>query len=112
MRYPRMSMMAMMAPVVVALGISRAPVLQAQSPAFGSADETAARLANRSKERAREWDQATPVIHCAPAPLTERPDVAAEAERPRLAPLEQTFLDAAIVRREVAARSQTAVKRP
>ena len=109
MRYPTISMMA---PVMLALGMSRAAVLQAQSPASGSTDETAARLAIRSKERAREWDRATPVIHCAPAPLTERPGASAEAGRPRLAPLEQAFQDATIVRREIAARSQTVVKRP
>lgn len=109
MKYPTISMLA---PVMLALAMSRAAVLQAQSPAFGSADETAARLAARSRERAREWDQATPVIHCAPAPLTERPGASAEAARPRLVPLEQAFLDAAIVRREVPARSQTVVNRP
>ena len=98
--------------MMVALGMSRAAVLQAQSPATGSADETAARVAARSSERAREWDQAMPVIHCAPAPLTEPPGASAEAGRPRLAPLEQAFLDAAIVRREIAARSQTVVKGP
>jgi hypothetical protein len=108
-KYPTISMLA---PVMLALAMSRAAVLQAQSPAFGSADETAARLAARSRERAREWDQATPVIHCAPAPLTERPGASAEAARPRLVPLEQAFLDAAIVRREVPARSQTVVNRP
>ena len=109
MRYPTISMMA---PMMLVLGMSRAGALQAQSQAFGSANDTGARLAARSRERAKEWNQAAPVIHCVPAPLTERPGAAAEAGRPRVAPLEQAFLDAAIVRREVAARSQTVVKRP
>ncbi len=109
MRSPTISMMAAM---MVALGMSRTAVLQAQSQAFRSADETAARLAIRSRERARKWNEATPVLHCAPAPLTERPGAWAAAGRPRLAPLEQAFLDAAIVRREISARSQSVVKRP
>ena len=100
------------APMLVALGISRGGVLQAQSPAFGFATHTTARLDARSRERVREWNEAAPVIHCGPAPLMERPGASAEAARPRVVPLEQAFLDAALVRREIAARSPAVVKRP
>ena len=102
----------MMATLLVALGLGRATTLQAQSSAVGPANDTAARLAARSRERAVEWHEAAPVVHCAPAPLIERPGASAEVARPRVAPLEQAFLDAALVRREVAAQAQTAVKRP
>jgi hypothetical protein len=100
------------APMLVALGLSRGGVLQAQSPTFGPVTQTTARLAARSRERAREWNDAAPVIHCGPAPLTERPSASAEAARPHVAPLEQAFLDAALVRREIAARSPAVVQRP
>jgi len=100
------------APMLVALGISRGGVLQAQSPTFGLATHTTARLAARSRERAREWNDAAPVIHCGPAPLVERPGASSEAARPHVAPLEQAFLDAALVRREIAARSPAVVERP
>jgi hypothetical protein len=42
----------------------------------------------------------------------ERPGASAEAARPHVVPLEQAFLDAALVRREIAARSPAVVKRP
>ena len=100
------------APMLVALGISWGGVLQAQGARFGPATHTAARLAARSRERAIEWNDAAPVIHCGPAPLMERPGASAEAARPRVAPLEQAFLDAAVARRGIAARSPAVVTRP
>jgi len=100
------------APMLVALGISRGGVLQAQSPTFGLATHTTTRLDARSRERVREWNDAAPVIHCGPAPLVERPGASAEAARPHVVPLEQAFLDAELVRREIAARAPAVVKRP
>ncbi|HEU5304400.1 MAG TPA: hypothetical protein VFU40_07130 [Gemmatimonadales bacterium] len=41
-------------------------------------------------------------IHCGPAPLTERPGIAWEFSRPRTAPLEAAFAEAARVKRAVA----------
>ncbi|HEY4648604.1 MAG TPA: hypothetical protein VIG95_05820 [Gemmatimonadales bacterium] len=101
-----------MTTLMTIVAVSRVPTLQAQSPKTEWANDTASRLAARSRERAIEWIEAKPVIHCAPAPLTESPSAADEAARPHLAPLEEAFLDAAIVRGEVAARSPTAVTRP
>src|SRR4051812_31863070 len=109
MRYPKTMTMAAM---FVALGMTRAAVLEAQSTRLGSTSDTATRLAIRSQQRTSAWKDAAPIIHCGPAPLTERPGASADAARPHLAPLEQAFLDAAVVRREIAARSPTVVKRP
>src|SRR3954470_3426301 len=98
MRYPKTMMMAA---VVVALGMTRAAVLEAQSTKFGSTIDAATRLAIRSQQRTSASKDAAPIMHCAPAPLTERPGASADAARPHLAPLEQAFLDAAVVRREI-----------
>lgn len=45
----------------------------------------------------------TRAIHCGPAPLTERPGIEWEFSRPRAAPLEAAFAEAARVKRSVAA---------
>jgi hypothetical protein len=45
---------------------------------------------------------ATQVIHCGPAPLTERPGIQWEFSRPRVAPLETAFAEAARVKRSFA----------
>jgi len=58
-----------------------------------------------SRLRAERWADATPAIHCSPAPLTERPSAAAEVGRPHVAPLEAAFLDAAVVKRTFASRA-------
>jgi hypothetical protein len=58
-----------------------------------------------SQARAERWADATPAIHCAPAPLTEWPAAAGEARRPQVAPLEEAFLDAAVVKRTFASRA-------
>jgi hypothetical protein len=53
-------------------------------------------------DRAARWAAAAPVVHCSPAPLTERPQASGEFARPRVAPLEEAFLDAAMVKRTYA----------
>jgi hypothetical protein len=84
-------------------GLSTARAVQAQSSAASPAPAgRAVRLASLSQERVRHWAAATPTIRCAPAPLTERPTASAEFARPRVAPLEAAFLDAAIVSRTFA----------
>ena len=42
------------------------------------------------------------VIHCGPAPLTERPGIQWEFSRPHVAPLESAFADAGRIKRSVA----------
>jgi hypothetical protein len=55
-----------------------------------------------SRDRAVRWATAGRVLHCGPAPLTERPGIESEFARPRVVPLESAFADAARVKRAVA----------
>ena len=66
---------------------------------------TAMQLAALSWQRAANWAGTAPVIHCGPAPLTERPGSAAELARPHVIPLEAAFLDAVTLRRTLAANA-------
>jgi hypothetical protein len=54
--------------------------------------------------RAVRWASASPVIHCAPAPLTERPGAQLELARPPVMPIEESFADAQSVKRAIAYR--------
>jgi hypothetical protein len=63
----------------------------------------AGQIESLSRQRLQRWTAATPKVRCAPAPLTERPTAAAEFARLGVVPLESAFLDAAIVKRSVAA---------
>ena len=54
--------------------------------------------------RAVRWASASPVIHCGPAPLTERPGAQSELARPRVVPIEESFVDAQSVKRAIAYR--------
>ncbi len=54
--------------------------------------------------RAVRWASASPVIHCAPAPLTERPGAQLELARPPVMPIEESFADAQNVKRAIAYR--------
>jgi hypothetical protein len=93
---------ALVAPLIFGIaGLAGAPLVQAQ---VATAAPRVLRLESLSRERARVWAAATPAVRCAPAPLTERPTAAAEFARPRVLPLESTFLDAATVQRTFAAR--------
>ncbi|HEY3012825.1 MAG TPA: hypothetical protein VGJ36_08775 [Gemmatimonadales bacterium] len=97
---------ALVAPVLLAVaGFSHPLELQAQAAAAPQPESTATQLASLSRERAARWAGAAPVVHCAPAPLTERPGVAGELARPHVAPLEAAFFDARIVKRTLAARA-------
>jgi hypothetical protein len=59
-------------------------------------------LAALSHARGVRWREATEVLRCAPAPLTERPGIVAEFARPRVSPLESAFADAARIKRPIA----------
>src|ERR1700694_4102119 len=58
-----------------------------------------------TRERAERWADATQAIPCSPAPLADRPAAAGEVGRPHVAPLEEAFLDAAVVKRTFASRA-------
>jgi hypothetical protein len=101
MRYR--SMMALSVPALVAAtGLTIPSLLHAQAAAGRRLSPSALELGALSHERAFRWVTAAPVIHCAPAPLTERPGVVEELTRPRVAPLEATFFDAATAKRTLA----------
>lgn len=98
---------ALAAPVLLAtMGFTHPSALQAQAASAPRPFAAAAQLATLARERAARWVAATPVIHCSPAPLTERPGTAAELARPHVLPLEDAFFDAALVKRTVAARTE------
>jgi hypothetical protein len=101
MRYP---MVALVAPLVLAITAS-APA-EAQASAAPRVSATAMQLAALSRQRAAKWASTAPVVHCGPAPLTERPGSAAELTRPHVIPLEAAFLDAVTVRRTLAANAK------
>jgi hypothetical protein len=58
-------------------------------------------LSALSQYRAVRWATSVHVIHCSPAPLTERPGVQAEYARPNVVPLEEAFADAQSVKRSM-----------
>jgi hypothetical protein len=93
------------APTVGAIITLGAPASgHAQSPSSQQESATAALLDVLARDRAARWSSSAPLIHCAPAPLTEQPGVAAESSRPAVLPLETAFLDAASVKRMMVAR--------
>ena len=92
-------------PVVLSIsGLARPLVLSAQTQVTMRPSPVAAELDRRAEARAARWAAVAPLIHCGPAPLTERPGAAAENARLRVVPLEEAFLDAAIVKRRVLGR--------
>jgi hypothetical protein len=92
---------ALGAPILLAMVGIVPSSAHAQVPAHRSSPAVV-QLGALSRQRAVRWADAMPAIHCAPAPLTESPMAAAEAGRPHVAPLEEAFLDAAIVKRTFA----------
>jgi hypothetical protein len=60
-----------------------------------------------SQYRAVRWATSVPALPCSPAPLTERPGVQAEYNRPRVVPLEESFADAQSVKRSMAYRARS-----
>jgi hypothetical protein len=103
---------ALAAPILLALAgaVSSGGALQAQTVS-PSPSTAVLQLGALSRERAVRWADAVPAIRCAPAPLTENPAAAGEAARPHVAPLEEAFLDAAIVKRTFASRTVPNVER-
>jgi hypothetical protein len=96
-------MMALTVPALVAAaGLTIPSLVHAQAAAARRLGPTALELGALSRERSSRWVAATPVIQCVPAPLTERPGLVEELTRPRLAPLEATFFDAATAKRSLA----------
>ena len=95
--------------VTLGLGaLTGAPSVHAQAR-FASAPSpsqlaTPALLSALANYRAVRWASASPVIHCAPAPLTERPGSQLELARPRVVPIEESFADAQSVKRAIAYR--------
>ena len=99
---------AVTAPLLFAIaGLSRPSPVLAQAASAPGLTSAMTHLGALSRERAARWAAARPVIHCAPAPLTERPGVAGEVARPHVTPLEEAFLDAAIAKRTFAVRGKT-----
>ena len=60
-----------------------------------------------SHYRAVRWATSARAVRCAPAPLTERPGVQAEYDRPHVVPLEESFADAQSVKRSMAYRARS-----
>jgi hypothetical protein len=88
--------------VLAGAAFAAAPELPAQATVQQPVSATAVQIGAFSRERAARWVRTAPVIHCAPAPLTERPGAAGELARPQVAPLEAAFLDALRARRTLA----------
>jgi hypothetical protein len=85
--------------LLILVGLAGPPLLQAQADSGRrSLDPATVRLELLAHERAVRWSRSAPVIHCGPAPLTERPASSAEFARPAVLPLEDSFLDAAAAR--------------
>lgn len=78
-------------------------IIPATTDAQTASAPSAVQLQSLGLRRARSWAATAPVIHCAPAPLTERPTATSEYARPSVVPLETAFLDAAAVKRTLAA---------
>jgi hypothetical protein len=96
--------------VLAVTSLAGAPTLYAQAasaPRFHAdsaepATLVASQLNVLSRDRAMRWATAAPVVHCGPAPLTERPGIESEFARPRVVPLESAFADAARIKRSMA----------
>jgi len=68
--------------------------------------DAAALQAALSTYRVVRWSSAAPVLHCSPAPISERPGVQAEFARPPVIPLEDAFADAQSVKRAIEYRAR------
>lgn len=90
-------------------GVTVPSVLHSQVAVARRVSPATLELGALSRERAFRWVAAAPEVHCAPAPLTERPGNAEELARPRVAPLEATFYDAATAKRALARVTRTRV---
>lgn len=97
--------------VIGLASLAAAPGLDAQArlatdagPPRLSAASLRSALANY---RVVRWASAGRVIHCSPAPLTERPGVQTEFARPHIVPLEEAFADAQTVKRAIEYRARS-----
>jgi hypothetical protein len=79
-----------------------APASRFHPDSVVSGTPVASQLSVLSRDRAVRWATAGRVLHCGPAPLTERPGIESEFARPRVVPLESAFADAARVKRSIA----------
>ena len=88
--------------------LTAAPGAQAQArPARETASShlsASALLTALASYRSVRWASASPVVHCSPAPLTERPGAQSELARPRVVPILEAFADAQSVKRAIAFR--------
>jgi hypothetical protein len=96
-----------LAGLLAVTSLARATRLEAQTAAtsrfhLDSGNAVPSQLNLLARERAARWAGAAPVVHCSPAPLTERPGIEAEFNRPSVVPLESAFADAARIKRSVA----------
>jgi hypothetical protein len=90
--FPALALPALLAIV----GLSAPSVAHAQAAVQPTRQlASSAYLHALSRERAARWAEASGPIRCGPAPLVERVDWALAANRPRVVPLEEAFLDAA-----------------
>jgi hypothetical protein len=96
--------------VIGLASLAAAPSLHAQArfaseagPVMLSAGPLLTALSNYRSVR---WASAATVIHCSPAPLTERPGVQAQFARPHVMPLEEAFADAQSVKRAMEYRAR------
>jgi hypothetical protein len=107
MHHDRLTTMISSAAIVVS-GLAAAPAVQAQarfaSEPTSSHLDAPALLSALANYRAVRWASASPVIHCVPAPLIERPGAHLELARPRVVPIEESFADAQSVKRAIAYR--------
>lgn len=97
--------------VIGLASLAAAPSLHAQARFAAEAGpvrlSAASLLGALSNYRAVRWASAASVIHCSPAPLTERPGVQAEFARPHVVPLEEAFADAQSVKRAIEYRARS-----
>jgi hypothetical protein len=105
----RISLTTIISSTVVGLaGLAAAPGVQAQAPLVtrpaSSHLSAPALLSALANYRGVRWASASPVIHCSPAPLTERPGAQLELARPHVVPVEEAFADAQSVKRAIAYR--------
>ena len=96
--------------VIGLASLGSAPGLHAQTRFAADAApprlSAASFLGALSSYRTVRWASSTAVIHCSPAPLTERPGIQAEFARPHVVPLEEAFADAQSVKRAMEYRAR------
>ena len=97
--------------VIGLASLAGAPSLQAQTRFAAESSPLAlpptSLLSALSQYRAVRWATSVRAILCAPAPLTERPGVQAQYDRPHVMPLEESFADAQSVKRSTAYRARS-----